>query len=281
MSGGRSSQLHRESIVQNNHFLVASELEENKTPTGVQLFLKKVTAIDENWIYENKNINLTKNSKVYFDAQTKKVIKSTGYTWNGLTLKREISEPENADEISEILANSILEGIIDFPQWNEDVEHYILRVNFSSENAPHYEIPPIDSDAKHFIIQQTIYGINNTKEILRCNPWPALKGWLSYEQQEAVNLVAPESIELPHRHRPVKLRYCENGDVVLSETIQALYDCPLPITVAEGKVSVIFELLAPSRRPVQITRDLDYFWKNSYHDIKKELKGRYPKHEWR
>ena len=73
----------------------------------------------------------------------------------------------------------------------------------------------------------------------------------------------------------------DKGDVILSETVQALYDLPLPVTVAEGKVSVVFEILAPSRRPVQITRDLDYFWKNSYHDVKKELKGRYPKHEWR
>ena len=119
------------------------------------------------------------------------------------------------------------------------------------------------------------------KDVQRCNLWPTLKAWFSYEQLAAVDLVAPTTINLPRRKYPVKLRYDDKGDVILSETVQALYDLPLPVTVAEGKVSVVFEILAPSRRPVQITRDLDYFWKNSYHDVKKELKGRYPKHEWR
>jgi ATP-dependent helicase HrpB len=69
--------------------------------------------------------------------------------------------------------------------------------------------------------------------------------------------------------------------VILSETVQALYDCPFPILLADGKAGVIFEILSPARRPVQMTRDLKCFWENSYQAVKKDLRGRYPKHEWR
>jgi len=50
--------------------------------------------------------------------------------------------------------------------------------------------------------------------------------------------------------------------------------------VAEGRVPVTMELLSPARRPVQVTRDLESFWSRGYHEVRKELKGRYPKHFW-
>lgn len=281
MMHGKSGQLHRDSIVQNSRLLVATEQEESKTPTGVKLLLKKVTEIDESWLNEIISDQLVKNTETHWDSNALKIINTTEWNWNGLILKRESSDAHNPEENSLIIARAILDGKIAFPQWDDEVEHFIRRINFAAKHCPQYGIPGIEEEAREFILQQAVYGCKNIKDIEKCKVWPSLKSWLSYEQMAAVDLVAPETIELPHRRKPIKLRYDEKGDVILSETIQALYDCPLPITVAEGKVSVIFELLAPSRRPVQITRDLEYFWKNSYLEIKKELKGRYPKHEWR
>lgn len=281
MMHNRSGKLHRDSIVQDAKIMVITELEETKTPTGVQLMLRKVTAIDEEWV--NTATMHQANTKVYevYDAEQKKVMQFTELRMNDLVLSRQ-SRPVNDKEVtSQLFTKAIMTGKIDFPQWNDDVEHFIRRVNFASKHAPHYGIPAIDEDAKEFIIQQAIYNCKSTKEIEQCNLWPALKAWLSYEQLAAVDLVAPVSVILPRRKHPVKLRYDEKGDVILSETIQGLYDCPVPLCVAEGKVPVVFEILAPSRRPVQITRDLEQFWKNSYLEIKKELKGRYPKHDWR
>ncbi|HEY4787855.1 MAG TPA: ATP-dependent helicase C-terminal domain-containing protein, partial [Bacteroidales bacterium] len=211
----------------------------------------------------------------------KRVVRIVEHRVNDLVLFRRTAEIKDNETASTVITRAIMEGKIEFPLWNNDVEHFVRRVNFASKYAPHYNIPAIDDDAREFIIQQTVYKCRSLKDIQQCNIWPGLKAWLSYEQMAAVDLVAPISVVLPRRKHPVKLWYDEKGDVILSETIQGLYDCPVPLCVAEGKVPVVFEILAPSHRPVQITRDLDYFWKNSYLDIKKELKGRYPKHEWR
>ena len=54
-----------------------------------------------------------------------------------------------------------------------------------------------------------------------------------------------------------------------------------PITIAQGRVRVLVHILAPNQRPVQITDDLGSFWANTYAQVKKDLRGRYPKHEWR
>lgn len=281
MMHGRSGKLHRDSIVQNARLMVATELEEVKLTTGVQLMIRKVTEVDECWILNLQNHGFKKSTYEQFDVEQKRVMKITEYGINDLILVRETEPSDDAETSSRLLTKAIIDGQLSFPQWDEMVEHYVRRVNFASKHAVHYGIPAIDNDAKEFIIQQTVYHCGSGKDVQRCNVWPAIKAWLSYEQNVAVDLVAPASIDLPRRKRPVQLRYDEKGEVILSETIQGLYDCPLPLCVAQGNVNVVFEILAPSRRPVQITRDLDYFWKNSYHQIKKELKGRYPKHEWR
>ena len=278
---GRSGKLHRESVVQLARLMVATELEEVKSHIGVQLLLRKVTEVDESWISKLNTHGFKKTVYEEFDTEQKRVVKITEYRISDLVLMRESDTMVEFETASRLLTRAILEGQLPFPQWDEDVEHFVRRVNFASKHAPHYEIPLIDADAKEFILQQSVYHCRSEKDVLRCTVKPALKAWLSYEQHVAVDLVAPVSIDLPRRKKPVLLKYDEKGDVILSETIQGLYDCPLPLCVAEGKVSVVFEILAPSRRQVQITSDLDYFWKNSYHQIKKELKGRYPKHEWR
>lgn len=281
MMNGKSGQLHRDSSVQDARLMVVNETEEVKSASGTQVVLRKVTEIEQEWLSEDFLDEMEKKETFHYDKELKRVVQIVEYSINQLILKREQYEIKNNDVASQVISEAIKDGLIDFPQWDEDVEHFIRRVNFASLHAPHYEIPAIHEEEKDFIIQQCVYKCRSLKEVQKCNIWPALKSWLSYEQLEAVNAVAPEFIILPHKKKPVKLRYDERGDVVLSETIQMLYDCPLPLTVADGKVQVIFELLAPSRRPVQVTRDLEQFWKNSYLEIRKELKGRYPKHEWR
>jgi len=281
MMHGKSGKLHLNSIVQDARIMVATELEEAKTPTGVQLILRKVTEVDEDWIGSLKLHGSNHITYEQFDAEHKKVLRYTEMRVNDLVLSRH-SSPVNDDEVaSRILTEAIINKKIEFPQWDEEVEHFTRRVNFASKHAPQYGIPTIDNDAREFIIQQAIYKCRSIKDIQQCKIWPALKAWLSYEQLAAVDFVAPVTVSLPRRKNPIKLRYDEKGDVILAETIQGLYDCPVPLCVAEGKVPVVFEILSPGHRPVQITRDLDYFWKNSYLEIKKELKGRYPKHEWR
>jgi ATP-dependent helicase HrpB len=67
---------------------------------------------------------------------------------------------------------------------------------------------------------------------------------------------------------------------VLAVRLQEMFGLAETPRVAAGRVAVLLHLLSPARRPVQITQDLATFWSGSYHAVKKELKGRYPKHSW-
>jgi ATP-dependent helicase HrpB len=77
----------------------------------------------------------------------------------------------------------------------------------------------------------------------------------------------------------VRLDYSQNTPV-LAVRLQEMFGlCDTP-RIAGGRVAVLLHLLSPARRPVQITRELGAFWQGSYHEVRKELKGRYPKHHW-
>jgi ATP-dependent helicase HrpB len=281
MMHGKGAQLARESSVQDAGLMVATELEERKTSGGMQLILRKVTSIEEAWLAELRLKGWEEKSEYRYDAESKRVMHFTERSLNGLVIGKFQEEAKDREEISKVFVTEILENRIPFPQWDEKVEAVVRRVNFASLHASYFPIPAIDAEVKSLLIQQSVYSCKSLKDVQRADIWPFLRDFISVDQWKEVDRLAPESIQLPLRKRPTFLRYEENGDVILSETVQALYDCPTNLRIADGKAKLKYEILSPARRPVQITSDLEQFWKTSYLDVKKELKGRYPKHEWR
>jgi ATP-dependent RNA helicase HrpB len=90
---------------------------------------------------------------------------------------------------------------------------------------------------------------------------------------------APATLAVPSG-RTARLEYNEDGTVSASVKLQELFGLAETPRVGRRKEPVILALLAPNGRPVQITRDLRSFWNNTYPDVRKELRGRYPKHPW-
>lgn len=119
-------------------------------------------------------------------------------------------------------------------------------------------------------------NIKNLKQL----PWKtALNNGLSWPQQDALATLLPSKLMLPSG-KSASLDYRANGDVVLSVKLQEMFSQHTPITLAEDRITVICELLSPAGRPLQTTSDLGAFWHGSFKDIQKEMKGRYPKHNW-
>jgi ATP-dependent helicase HrpB len=108
---------------------------------------------------------------------------------------------------------------------------------------------------------------------------PALKATLSWEQQRLLDERAPVSIAVPSGHG-VTLDYTSGDLPILAVKLQEMFGLADTPMIAAGRVKILLHLLSPARRPVQITQDLQGFWSNGYPQVKKELKGRYPKHPW-
>lgn len=94
-----------------------------------------------------------------------------------------------------------------------------------------------------------------------------------------VDELAPERIDLPSG-RTAKLEYREDGSVVASVKLQELFGLADTPRIGPHKTPITFSLLSPAGRPVQVTRDLRSFWNGGYHEVRKELRARYPRHPW-
>jgi len=101
---------------------------------------------------------------------------------------------------------------------------------------------------------------------------------LSWEQQRRLDQLVPTHINVPSGSN-IRIDY-SHFPPVLAVRLQEMFGLADTPHIADGKIAVLLHLLSPAQRPVQITQDLAGFWQSSYHEVKKDLKGRYPKHHW-
>jgi HrpA-like helicases len=107
-----------------------------------------------------------------------------------------------------------------------------------------------------------------------------LRTWLTPQQHALLDKYAPEHVTLP-KGRKVKIVYSADGAPTMAARIQDLYGVTEGFFVADRRVPVVIQILAPNNRPVQVTQNLRTFWSVQYPKLKQELQRKYPKHEWR
>ena len=281
MTHGRSGELRRESLVDGPLF-VAAELEERELRGEVGVLLALATAVELEWLNHYYPNDFDEGVFTEYDASIRRVVSRKQQRFRDLVIEEnEVCEPE-PNTASVLLAKEVLEGRLKLKNWDAVVDNWIRRVNFVVKFCPETEIAPIDEEAKQLLVEQICHGALSYKEIKDRPVLPAIQDWISPEQYYYIDTYAPAELELPRRKRPVRLRYEEDGRVFIASKLQDFYDVSgETLRVANGQVSLVIELLAPNGRPAHVTDDLDRFWEGAYRHVRKELAGRYPKHEWR
>ncbi len=126
-------------------------------------------------------------------------------------------------------------------------------------------------------------GVRSARDLKQVDLAGALAALVSWNDRQQVDTLAPSHITVPSGSR-IPLSYTDGSQVlatpVLAVRLQELFGLIRTPAVANGRIAVTLHLLSPAGRPVQVTRDLENFWKNTYKEVKKELMGRYPKHVW-
>lgn len=107
----------------------------------------------------------------------------------------------------------------------------------------------------------------------------ALRDRFSWEGFQTLEQVAPESIALPNGRRR-RVDYSSSEGPIVSATIQELFGMPQTPLLGRYRIPLTIHILSPARRPIQVTKDLASFWRSGYEQVRKELRGRYPKHQW-
>ncbi|NLI30428.1 MAG: ATP-dependent helicase HrpB [Nitrospiraceae bacterium] len=167
--------------------------------------------------------------------------------------------------------------------WSAEAEQLrgrvaLMRRCFPEESWPDFSTAANAISAEGWLAP-FLSGIRSAEQLGKLNLAVALKNRLTWQQKRLLDERAPTHIMVPSGSR-IALDYA-GGDVpILAVKLQEMFGCADTPTVAGGRVKVLLHLLSPARRPVQITQDLKAFWNSSYFEVRKDLRGRYPKHPW-
>ena len=279
---GRTGELRRESSIRNAKLLVAAEVDEIQARGGVTTYLSLATAVEESWLQELFPSEFSTVNQVRYDASQRRVVTRVERRFRDLVLEAKERDDAPSDAASRLLAEEVAAGRLELEKWDAPVDAWIRRVNFLSKHCPELGIPPFDDAARRMVIEEVCAGAVAYRDIRERPVFGVVRGWLTHEQAMALESYCPEKIILPRKKHPARIEYTEDGQAEIEATVQELYDFPgSKLRVCLGKVPMVVCIQSPARRTQQRTTDLDAFWKGSYEGVKKELRGRYPKHEWR
>jgi ATP-dependent helicase HrpB len=276
---GRTGDLDRDSMVRDAELFVAAEIAEVEG-RDLNVRLNLCTAIQEEWLEELFPNDIIEKTSALFDPTLKRVVSKQWTEFRGLELHSKMTQDADPQQAAEIIAAEVLAGRLTIPKWDEQIEKWIARVNCLAKACPDYGIPEIDDEAREAMIQEICFGAVCRKDLKDKPVKKVVQSWLNAVQREMVDKQAPERIRLPSGMN-AQVRYEAGLPPVIAATIQKLYGLEESPKIGFGQIPVVVEALAPNQRPQQKTTDMKSFWANSYPLIKKELKGRYPKHEWR
>ena len=277
----RRGELARESVADEASLLVANEIHEIGRGDGeVNVLLTQATAIREEWLRETFPEDFSERVAVAWDAAAKRAVARREIVFRDLALDSRPCEPPPAEEAARLLAAAVLSGECVLKEWDRAVDQWIARVNLLAKACPDWELPTYGETERELLIQQICHGAISYKEIKDRPVLQAVKALLSPAQIALVEKHAPERVALANG-RSVKVQYDGAAEPYVAARIQELFGVETLPTLAAGRVPLVLHVLAPSQRPVQITKDLPGFWRDHYPRIKQELRRKYPKHEWR
>jgi ATP-dependent helicase HrpB len=193
---------------------------------------------------------------------------------------------EKPDEENLIIAicNAIKKDGENLLDLNEDFFQWQNRVCSLNNWLPEEKWPDVSTanllQTCHIWLAPYLNQIKRSDDLKKINLTEILQYSLSPEMQNAMNRLAPQRIAVPSGSS-IKLQYQTSGSApVLAVRLQEMFGLADTPSVNDGKNTVLLHLLSPGYKPVQVTSDLRSFWNNTYFEVRKELKNRYPKHVW-
>jgi len=274
MVGATGVVLAPESVVREAEVFVAVDVERTGGP---EARVRVASAIEPAWLAELFPGSVTGTAELVYDATAARVVARVRTQYHDLVLAETTRTDVDRAAAGEILAEVVRR---DPRSLLDEAEQALLaRLAFLARAMPELALPGDPDALAADALAGLALGRTSLAEVRRADARAAIIGHLSSAQRAALAREAPPAHVLPSgRHATV--RYPADRPPVVAARIQEVFGLPTTPRLAAGRVPLVVELLAPNDRPVQVTDDLASFWRTTYAEVRKQLRGRYPKHDW-
>jgi ATP-dependent helicase HrpB len=276
---GRGAYLDPAEPLSAAEYLVAAHLDGDRREA--RIFMAAET--DRERLVDQFAHRLKWREQVTWDPQRRAVSASRQLVLGALTLANEALKNAAPESVLAALLAGIRESGIGILPWTRSLRSWQARVMLLARiDAAGGPWPDISDAALLGSLEEWLgpylSGVTRLKDLSAQEFSNALYALLTWQQRRRVDVLAPTHITVPSGSR-LAIDYTGTTPV-LPVRIQEMFGASTTPAIADGRVTLILHLLSPAGRPAQITADLAGFWQNSYPEVKKELKGRYPKHAW-
>ena len=278
LSNGKGAALTDGDFLIRYEWLVAAELDGQAREAKIYLAAPLSTAVFD----QDLANHLTEQDEAVWDDHRGTVVARRVRRLGQLVVE-ETALPAPAPElVQQGLIEAVRQKGLDSLPWTPRARQWQARVAMMKAQSPD-DWPDV---ANVTLLEQLeswlgpfLAGATRWRDVQSLDLLGALGSLLDYNQQQALAAQAPERLTIP-TGQSVALDYTADNGPVLAAKLQALFGWQETPTVAGGQVPVVIHLLSPAQRPLAVTADLASFWKNGYPQVRKELRGRYPKHPW-
>ncbi|HKQ80053.1 MAG TPA: ATP-dependent helicase C-terminal domain-containing protein [Blastocatellia bacterium] len=287
LSGGGAAQLSPSSVVGQSEFMVAIDAEERRDANQARTRVVRIASmIEPDWLIDLFADRIRETTEAKWNAQSERVEVVERMMYDQLSISENRSNTAGREEAARVLAEAALTtGLQRFVE-PETVANFLARVEFVAKTFPESSTPVLNDDDVREALLALCDGLKSFAE-LRASAGDsggsglieALRRRLNSEQQRLLDKMAPEFVAIAGRRR-VRVNYETGKPPWIESRLQDFFGMKTGPVIAGGRAPVVLHLLAPNRRPVQVTTDLAGFWQRVYPQVRKELSRRYPRHAW-
>ena len=241
------------------------------TKTQIELYLKE---------------NIQTKESLKFNSDLKRVEARKTSSLGSIVINETQMQSSSSEEVSKVLLNGIRELGLEALAWSKESLGLRARVNFVNANKEligGLEFP--DFSDKHLLktinewLLPYLDGKNSLKSCQSLNLYSILSSLLTWEQKQKLDILAPSKMKVASGSN-IFIDYSDASKPILAVRLQEMFGTNTTPTLLNGKMKLMIHLLSPASRPMQVTQDLENFWKSTYDEVKKELRGKYKKHYW-
>ena len=285
LANGRSARLFEDSALRGEPWLVASELRHEARGDALLL---RAAPVDEAFLRADFRERFVEREGAVWDADKRALVARRESRFDRIVLDSRPAGRVDPDQAAQALTDAVRElGLVALP-WTEGLRQWQAREVSLRQWMPELGLPDLSDAALQATLDDWLKpafaGKTRLDALSEAELGEALKSPLAWELRQQVERLAPARITVPSgMERRIDYALDHEGapqPPVLAVKLQDLFGLADTPRVADGRVPLTLHLLSPGGKPLQVTGDLRSFWNRTYPEVRKEMKGRYPRHPW-
>lgn len=259
-------------------YIVAVDLDDRERDARILL----AAPLSRDEIEEHFSDRLERGDSVEWNSREQAVLARRVVRFDAITLEEKPLRDVPAESARAAMLQGVRELGIEVLPWTRDARDLQARIEFV-RRLDQNSWPDVSNLflATHFEdwLAPWLDGITRRDHLARLSLTDILRSLLPWEKQRQLDELAPTHLKVPSGSN-IRIDYLDESAPAVSVRLQEVFGLDASPKLGGGRVPITFKLLSPARRPVQVTRDLASFWRGSYADVRKDMRGRYPKHSW-